>query len=150
MLLAKFMTRLLKKHGYSDIVITFSDVHSRESRCCSPPSPPQIQNAACRHDHEPIQTVEHHAFTLPPAPSRSPLNSHRTVHIAKTRCSSPPSPPPPEIWNAACRHNHSRAKSFGGNITHSRIRHDRRSTRIETRHRQSDTSNKGNKPNSAP
>ncbi|KAK2182528.1 hypothetical protein NP493_350g00000 [Ridgeia piscesae] len=34
------------------------------------------------------------------------------------------------------------AKSFGGNFTHSHIRrrrHDRRSTRIETRHRQSAT-----------
>ena len=51
MLLAKFMTRLLKIHGYSDVVIAFSGVLSRESRCCSPPSPPQIQNAACRHDH---------------------------------------------------------------------------------------------------
>ena len=46
---------------------------------------------------------------------------------------SPPSPPLPQIWK------HRRAKSFGGNFTHSRIRrrrHDRRSTRIETRHRQ--------------
>ena len=42
----------------------------------------------------------------------------------------------------ACRHIHRRAKSFGGNFTHSHIRrrrHDRRSTRIETRHRQNAT-----------
>ncbi|KAK2174720.1 hypothetical protein NP493_757g00000 [Ridgeia piscesae] len=138
---------------------------------------------------EPNQMAEHHAFTHPPAQSRSPFNSHRNaaspkrvavlhlrhvtitdepslfavtsrIHIsvgaatiavqlaskrgiAKTRCSSPPPPPPPpEIRKAACRHNHRRAKSFRGNFTHSHIRrrrHDRRSTRIETRHRQSDT-----------
>ena len=44
--------------------------------------------------------------------------------------------------NPECRHDHRRAKSFGGNFTHSHIRqrrHDRRSTRIETRHRQSAT-----------
>ena len=64
--------------------------------------------------------------------------------IAKTRCCSPPSAslPPPQIRNAACRHNHRRIKFFGGNFTHSHIRrrrHDRRSTRIETRHRQNAT-----------
>ena len=62
--------------------------------------------------------------------------------IAKTRCCSPPSASLPPIRNAAWRHNHRRAKSFGGNFTHSHIRrrrHDRRSTRIETRHRQSAT-----------
>ena len=51
MLLVTFLTRLLKKQGYSDVVIAFSDVRSRESRCCSPLPPPPIQNAACRHDH---------------------------------------------------------------------------------------------------
>ncbi|KAK2176165.1 hypothetical protein NP493_678g01014 [Ridgeia piscesae] len=51
----------------------------------------------------------------------------------------PPSLPPPQIQNAACRHDHRRARYFGGNIAYSHVRrrrHDRRSTRIETRHRQ--------------
>ena len=51
------------------------------------------------------------------------------------------SPSPPQIQNAACRHDPSRgrAQSVGDSITHLHIRrrhHDRRSTRIEMRHRQ--------------
>ena len=66
--------------------------------------------------------------------------------IAKTRRYSPPSPPLPQVRNAVCRYNQRRAKSFGGNFTHSHIRrrcHDRRSTRIETRHCQSATRETG-------
>ena len=93
MLLAKFIMGLLKKkiYGYSDVVIAFSDVRSRESSCCSPPS-----------------------------------------H----------SPPPREIQNATCRHDHRRSQICLRQLTsriNSRIRwrhHDRRSIRIETRHRQ--------------
>ena len=76
----------------------------------------------------------------PQAPPRSPFNSHPNAASPK-RC-SPPSLPPPEIRNAACRRDHGPAQSFGGNFTHSRIRrrcHDRRSTRIEMRHPQSVT-----------
>ena len=86
--------RLLKKHyGYSDVVIAFSDVRSRESSCCSPPlpSPPprprEIQNAACRHVR-----------------SQTEPNLSATTSRINSRIS----------W----RH------------------HDRRSIRIETRHRQ--------------
>ena len=45
--------------------------------------------------------------------------------IAKTRwsrCCASPSLPPQQIRHAASRHNHRRAKSFGGNFTHSHIR----------------------------
>ena len=49
------------------MVIAFSDVRSRESSCCSPPSPSppprEIMNAACRHDHRHSQICrrQHHA-----------------------------------------------------------------------------------------
>ena len=49
------------------MVIAFSDVRSRESSCCSPPSPSppprEIRNAACRHDHRRSQICrrQHHA-----------------------------------------------------------------------------------------
>ena len=135
------MTRLVKKHGYSDVVIAFSDVRCRELRCCSPRSPPQIQNAACRHDHRHKRAKSvgdnvmhsHIAITI-----SVQLASKRG--IAKTLCCSPPSPPPPEIGNklTACR----REPSLRGNFTDSHIRsrrHDRRSTGIETQHRQSAT-----------
>ncbi|KAK2189492.1 hypothetical protein NP493_105g02031 [Ridgeia piscesae] len=62
--------------------------------------------------------------------------------IAKNRCCSTRSLPPPQIQNCAYGHNHRRAKSFGGNITHSHIRrrrHDCRSTTVEMRHRESAT-----------
>jgi len=58
--------------------------------------------------------------------------------IAKTRCWSPLSLPPPQIQNAACRHNRRRANSFARSQVRQR-RHDRRSARIEMQHRQSAT-----------
>ncbi|KAK2155652.1 hypothetical protein NP493_2056g00002 [Ridgeia piscesae] len=66
-----------------------TDVRSRESSCCSPPSPSppprEIQNAACRHNHRRSQICrrQHHAFTHPPAPPRSPFNSHRNATSPK-------------------------------------------------------------------
>ena len=85
--------------------------------------------------------------------SRSPFNSHRKAA----------SPKPAAVLHLRYRHRKSgmprvvmitdeRAKSFGGNFTHSHVRrrrHDRRSTRIETRHRQCATRPNGNRPNSA-
>ena len=73
------------------MVIAFSDVRSRESSCCSPPSPSppprEIMNAACRHDHRHSQICrrQHHThqFTHPPAPPRSPFNSHRNATSPK-------------------------------------------------------------------
>ena len=121
-------------------------MRSRESRCCSPTSPPprEIQNAACRHGHRRANSVGDnitYQFTLPLAPSRSPFNSHRNTASTKP------------VAGLHLRHRKSgmprvdmttdeRAKSFGGNFTRSHIRrrrHNRRSTRIETRHRQSAT-----------
>ncbi|KAK2176156.1 hypothetical protein NP493_678g00021 [Ridgeia piscesae] len=58
--------------------------------------------------------------------------------IAKTRFWSPLSLPLPQIQNTACRHDHRRANSFAHSYIRRR-RHDRRSTLIEIRHRQSST-----------
>ena len=92
MLLAKFIMRLLKKklYGYSDVVIAFSDVRSRESSCSSPPSPSH------RHGKSRMPRVVTitdgaksvgdnitHQFTHPLAPSRSPFNSHRNAASPK-------------------------------------------------------------------
>ena len=109
-------------------------MRSRESNCCPPPSTSRI-NSRIRWR------------------SRSPFNSHRKAA----------SPKPANVLHLRYRHRKSamprvvmitdeRAKSFGGNFTHSHVRrrrHDRRSTRIETRHRQCATRPKGNRPNSA-
>ena len=124
-------------------------MRSRESSCCSPPSPSppprEIQNAACRHDHRRSQIYrrQHHASIHASAGAIMIAVQFASKRgVAKTRCYSPPSASLPQIRNAARPHNHSRAKSFGGNFSHSHIRrrrHDRRSTRIETRHRQSAT-----------
>ena len=59
-------------------------MRSRESRCCSPPSPPprEIQNAACRHDHRRGKSAADN-ITHPLAPSRSPFNSHRNAASPK-------------------------------------------------------------------
>ena len=115
----------------------FRCVRSRESRCCSFTT--ATGNPECRVSSRSQTSYicrHHHAFTHPLAPSRSPFNSHRNAA----------SPPLPQNRNAVCRYNHRRAKSFGGNFTHSHIRrpcHDRRSTRIETRYRQSATRETG-------
>ena len=59
-------------------------MRSRESRCCSPPSPPprEIQNAAARHDHRRGKSAGDN-ITHPLAPSRSPFNSHRNAASPK-------------------------------------------------------------------
>ena len=59
-------------------------MRSRESRCCSPPSPPprEIQNAAARHDHRRGKSAGDN-ITHPLAPSRSPFNSHRNAASLK-------------------------------------------------------------------
>ena len=62
------------------------------------------------------------------------------VRSRESSCCSPPLPlpPPREIQNAACRHDHRRSQTTTSRIN-SRIRwchHDRRSIRIETWHRQ--------------
>ena len=147
MLLATFICCVcLKLYGYSDIVIAFSYVRTRESNGCPPTSPPprEIHNAACRHIHRRAKSVgDNITHPLALAPSRSPFNSHRNAA----------SPKPVAVLNLRYRHRksgmtrvvmitHERANSFGGIFTHSHVRrrrHDRRSTHIETRHRQSST-----------
>ena len=140
MLLAKFIMRLLKKklYGYSDVVIAFSDVRSRESSCSSPPSPSH------RHGKSRMPRVVTitdgaksvgdnitHQFTHPLAPSRSPFNSHRNAA----------SPKPVAVLHLRLRYRKSgmprdvtitdEPNLSAANFTHLHIRrrsHDRRST----------------------
>ena len=114
-------------------------MRSRESRCCYPRSPPQIQNAACRHDHSHRRpksvgdSITHLHIRKRHHERRSTRIEmrHRQNAVLLLRRKS-----------GMRRHNRRRTKSFGGNFTHSRIcrrRHDRHSTRIDSLHRQSDT-----------
>ena len=87
------MRLLKKKHGYWDVVIAFSDVRSRESSCCSPPSPSppprEIQNAACRHNHRQSQICrrQHHASIHASAGAITIAVQFASKRdIAKTRC----------------------------------------------------------------
>ena len=134
------------KHGYSDVVIAFSDVRSRESRCCTPPSPPsgEIQNAACRHDHRRRQTM--------PATSRIRWRHYdrRSIRIETRHRQNPllfstfgfaTTTANPECCVSSQTEMSQVFRRQLRAFTHPprRCRHDRRSTRIETRHRQSAT-----------
>ncbi|KAK2174722.1 hypothetical protein NP493_757g01002 [Ridgeia piscesae] len=92
---------------------------------------------------------QYHALTHPPAPPRSPLNSHRNAASPK-RCS--PSPPPPEIRNAACRHDHRRTSQIFRRQLHALIHPPAppRSPFNSHRNATSPKRYKGNRPNSTP
>ena len=111
-------------------------LHHRKSRM------PRVANPECRNpSHGRAKSV---GDNIAHSHIRKRHHDRRWNAASPKRCSSP-STPPPEIRNAACRHNHRRPKSFEGNLTYSRIRrrrHHRYSTRIETRHRQSDTTDR--------
>ena len=69
--------------GAITIAVQFASKHGiAKSRCCYAPAPPQIRNAACRHDHRRTSQDfrrQLDAFTHPPASPRSPFNSHRNA-----------------------------------------------------------------------
>ncbi|KAK2178470.1 hypothetical protein NP493_542g00013 [Ridgeia piscesae] len=91
-----------------DVESGAQDVRSRESSCCSPPSPSppprEIQNAACRHDHRRSQICrrQHHASIHASAGAITiAVQFVPKRGIDKTRCCSPPSASLPQIRNAA-------------------------------------------------
>ncbi|KAK2192873.1 hypothetical protein NP493_21g07002 [Ridgeia piscesae] len=136
----------------SDREIERRDVRSRESNCYSPPSPWEIQNAACRHDQRRAKSVGDnitHRFTHPLAPSRSLFNSHRNTATPK----------PVSVAVLHLRHRKygmprvfiitdERAKPFGGNFTHPPAQP--RSPFNSHRNATSPKRYKGNRANSAP
>ena len=72
--------------------------------CCSPPlpPPPEIQNAACRHDHEPHLSTTTSRFHT--SAGATTINKHRNAASLERVWYSPPSPPLPQIRNDACRY----------------------------------------------
>ena len=80
------------------------------------------------YDHRRSQICrrQHHASIHASAGAITIAVQFASKHgIAKTRCCSPPSASLPQIRNAAWRHNHKRAKSFGGNFMRSHTRRRR-------------------------
>ena len=90
-----------------------------------------------------------HQFTHPPGAITIAVQFASKRGIAKTRCCSPTSASLPQIRNAAGRHNHRRAKSFGGNFTHSLPPAPPRSPFNSHRNATSPKRYKGNRANSA-
>ncbi|KAK2181535.1 hypothetical protein NP493_393g00017 [Ridgeia piscesae] len=82
---------------------------AKTCRCSPLSSPPQeIWNAACRNKHRQAKSFRrgnfNHAFTHPPAPPRSPLNSHRNATSPKRYKGNRPNSAPGDCFFQIHKH----------------------------------------------